>query len=1346
MKKHSSTVLCHALILAIALFAEPTWAVGPADLAEDLAALIAEGKGVLMPDLAAPHVENRGVMELDDDFPSSFLVGLVPATEYGVTVYPVAICIDDITGNAVFYNASETPFYTVPRVAPVNWFALLHPLLATNPWYAESRVIAQWTLVPSESLDAYLAAVNTPSPPLRSLPAPAGLVVTNLMFTAINVSESNVVLDVAWPTNDIPDGEPLDLYFSPELATNVWTLLDSATPTDPTNVTFTVDGADLPGFFCTTPPHVHDASCIPITNIVQSVFLTGEVETNIVYSCATNPAPPGVAGFFRVGTRHDSDGDGLPDAYEMLVSGTDPLLGDTDGDGLFDNEETDAGTNPLVADTDGDGLSDYAETPHLHVVPAESVPWFDLAESARLTPTNDVYTGLFPFPLLSPVSFCGIVCTNILADVNGLVTLLDARRDAFPFPRINQDLSASTIWVNDCAVAAYWDYLQLRSTLGSAIYAADVSTNGETYCVVEYRNVGFASNATNSVTFQLSFAYGSPTNAVRVRYGEIGDALHGASATFGMQGPNRCVSALLSHNAEFDVSGLAVVYEFGTGTKPWLADTDSDGSSDAEEIAAGTNPRYRDTDGDGMSDAWESANGLDPFSSIGDDGWRGDPDGDGVNNEDEDLGGTSPVLCDTDGDGIPDGADGAAWSNHVLRASVVGSTNVLVSYSASIPAGGSCALRIGTLCIPLSDSGTLALFLEPGTAYDFRLTSIGGASASLSLLDPRTSQDPPLRDTPAEPDPPLWLDDPLGVFSDEVANGSGALAVPVLHLVDADGNESDASVCIHDDSETASYSWTFSIEPAVIGLTLLDMSVEGFSVDGPSTVTLSFDATHPDEATGSVELSPPGLHRGLATISRSMHRCMGLHLTRCEICDMDHDSGNPDQCPHEPDCPTKTNALANCTCPIAVIRVQGSGTDLSELAPIRFPVAWQCCCSTNQDPPFARIKRIDSNLHVTNELGTVAAPAIVSGSAVAYATAISGSGPSEIEYEIVHRHYDGVGSMTNEVTRTTVKPIWAVDIQSEPVTTATVGGMTVNPCGVVRGGDAIFQLSISPAAFPDSLVEWVCTPVGAVNYVSGNTGRSVTVRGATNGDATLRAVIRGYAGPAPEFQFRVIDETVVPVHAFIICDTNGVAATTQSNIQTMLNNVNEIYTQVGRSFNLVSCSSITNQTWLTVPKQYGRWPLFHTIASYTNGTGGIEMYFTQTIVGANGLTSSNGVLIASSANFNTVAHELGHVQGLPDIYNYLKTPAMCVTGLVSRTRLSLDWGSPSDEGYYPPGLTQSNLVRRLIMYGYGPSGKRDLPIGEIHSIWRPIYTSQPYQESPAHTGFFIHASPNPMSY
>ncbi len=54
----------------------------------------------------------------------------------------------------------------------------------------------------------------------------------------------------------------------------------------------------------------------------------------------------------------DTDADGLTDAEELLLHGTDPDHEDTDGDGLFDADEVEAGTDPVGADTDGDGQVD----------------------------------------------------------------------------------------------------------------------------------------------------------------------------------------------------------------------------------------------------------------------------------------------------------------------------------------------------------------------------------------------------------------------------------------------------------------------------------------------------------------------------------------------------------------------------------------------------------------------------------------------------------------------------------------------------------------------------------------------------------------------------------------------------------------------------------------------------------------------------------------------------------------------------------------------------------------------------------------------------------------------------
>lgn len=58
---------------------------------------------------------------------------------------------------------------------------------------------------------------------------------------------------------------------------------------------------------------------------------------------------------------NDQDGDGLTDREEAQY-GTDPYDADTDGDGLYDDEEIyDYGTDPLILDTDDDDLWDAEE-------------------------------------------------------------------------------------------------------------------------------------------------------------------------------------------------------------------------------------------------------------------------------------------------------------------------------------------------------------------------------------------------------------------------------------------------------------------------------------------------------------------------------------------------------------------------------------------------------------------------------------------------------------------------------------------------------------------------------------------------------------------------------------------------------------------------------------------------------------------------------------------------------------------------------------------------------------------------------------------------------------------------
>jgi len=83
-----------------------------------------------------------------------------------------------------------------------------------------------------------------------------------------------------------------------------------------------------------------------------------------------------------LGTPQDSDGDGLTDAYERLVSKTNPYVADTTGDGMSDSDKILAGLNPLLSypqwklDSDDDCLPDMyeQETSGLNYQSAEPAP------------------------------------------------------------------------------------------------------------------------------------------------------------------------------------------------------------------------------------------------------------------------------------------------------------------------------------------------------------------------------------------------------------------------------------------------------------------------------------------------------------------------------------------------------------------------------------------------------------------------------------------------------------------------------------------------------------------------------------------------------------------------------------------------------------------------------------------------------------------------------------------------------------------------------------------------------------------------------------------------------------
>jgi len=154
------------------------------------------------------------------------------------------------------------------------------------------------------------------------------------------------------------------------------------------------------------------------------------------------------------------------------------------------------------------------------------------------------------------------------------------------------------------------------------------------------------------------------------------------AATLCLAGFYTIIDAGLSttENGGFDSAGSDVIISESENQISGQ-DLDNDGLPDRmEQTLYGTDFRNNDTDGDGLEDGWEVENGLDPLDSgepdteeitnenadneeageqnetfpDPDNGPFGDPDRDGLTNQQEAEIGTNPTVSDSDGDGLND--------------------------------------------------------------------------------------------------------------------------------------------------------------------------------------------------------------------------------------------------------------------------------------------------------------------------------------------------------------------------------------------------------------------------------------------------------------------------------------------------------------------------------------------------------------------------------------------------------------------------------------------------------------------------------------------------------------------
>lgn len=184
----------------------------------------------------------------------------------------------------------------------------------------------------------------------------------------------------------------------------------------------------------------------------------------------------------------------------------------------------------------------------------------------------------------------------------------------------------------------------------------------------------------------------------------------------------------------------------------------------------------------------------------------------------------------------------------------------------------------------------------------------------------------------------------------------------------------------------------------------------------------------------------------------------------------------------------------------------------------------------------------------------------------------------------------------------------------------------------------------------------------------------------------------------------------IDVHCWIVAEDDGGTPHTPSSISNCVEELNGIFSQVAMSFAVKSLLQ-TNSTHLTHivltdDKQIGE------LFSLARQEGGLEVYFIKTITGnANAFHTPSGIAVSSTHNRTTLAHEVGHACGLDDIYDWHRETTLVVTGMPTGERLPHGWG------WYPPAVSQADVVRRLLMYGYDTSDKGDISSGDVYGLY-----------------------------
>ncbi|MBQ4198550.1 MAG: hypothetical protein II649_01585, partial [Kiritimatiellae bacterium] len=379
-----------------------------------------------------------------------------------------------------------------PFAKELKWFSGLAPLhkfivVCTVCFFTLWGGSKERGILPSGLIDDISSTVSrvVETIQLRTLPENVASNAFAVTDFAVDSQGKVTAFGLEWASNlfENVDSRNIDLFMSTNLAVNGWFPLGRYLMPQGTNsYAFTVSSNDVSLAY--RPIYV-DSFCrmaffrFGLDFDSDGDSLTDSYESFVSFTDPSNP---------------DTDGDGLSDAQELDVgTGTNPLLYDTDGDGVGDGDEIAAGSSPHSADTDGDGLLDVAELGTMTPLTEDDFMWFDMSGGTdMLTRYSTWDSGSEIIPLTSEIVINNVCYTNARICVDGTVYLLcPTNSGSTDYCNYSSNLR-NTWWSKTHLTIALCssDLYARTSDWRSKILYGNVESEGRTFDVVEYRNIG----------------------------------------------------------------------------------------------------------------------------------------------------------------------------------------------------------------------------------------------------------------------------------------------------------------------------------------------------------------------------------------------------------------------------------------------------------------------------------------------------------------------------------------------------------------------------------------------------------------------------------------------------------------------------------------------------------------------------------------------------------------------------------------------------------------------------------------------------------------------------------------